>query len=68
MVAFIRKFRKLLDALSPGDFMLIPGGWVAKAPHNLMFVLERQESTFRLAVCNTGNALLSLVGVLCLGH
>eukprot|EP01083_Nonionella_stella_P030773 84290_1 len=54
LVAFLRHFRKLLEALKPGSFMLIPGGWVKKAPHFVIFVLEKLENSFRLAVCNTG--------------
>ena len=54
LVAFIRKFRKELENLAPGDFMLVPGGWTIRSTHNVMFVLERKEDCFRFVVCNTG--------------
>ena len=54
LIAFLRHFRKRLEALQAGDFMVIPGGWVKKQPHFVIFVLERKDNCFRLAVCNTG--------------
>jgi hypothetical protein len=43
-------------ALSAGGFALVPGGWVnpnGEGGRNIMFVVQRKESTFSLGVCNT---------------
>ena len=45
-----------LRALSSGGYALVPGGWHnAEGGHNIMFVVQRKENAFTLAVCNTGD-------------
>src|SRR5690349_14922583 len=46
-------------ALSAGGFALVPGGWMnpgGEGGRNIMFVVQRKESTFSLGIVNTGEA------------
>eukprot|EP01087_Luapelamoeba_hula_P004848 TRINITY_DN1482_c0_g1_i1.p1 TRINITY_DN1482_c0_g1~~TRINITY_DN1482_c0_g1_i1.p1 ORF type:complete len:4317 (-),score=602.49 TRINITY_DN1482_c0_g1_i1:51-13001(-) len=50
LVHFMRGFSKIVKNLKEGEHMLVPGG-VAK--HHLMYILERQASSFRFVIVNT---------------
>ncbi len=55
---FLSSFRAKLRDLQPGQRMPFCGGWMKKGGgHALMFVAERGESSFALAICNTGDGV-----------
>eukprot|EP00808_Paulinella_micropora_P012932 g61982.t1 len=56
LIAFLRKFRAMLEALPVGGCMLVPGGFNNEAGFSpFLLALERtEEQTFSLAVINSG--------------
>ncbi|KAL6068400.1 Component of oligomeric Golgi complex 3 [Balamuthia mandrillaris] len=50
LVHFMRHFSKLVEALKEGETMVVPGGL---NEHCLIYILERQEQTFRFVLINT---------------
>ena len=54
IVAFLRHIVGKVNALRPGESLIVPAGWIgSQDAHCLLVVLSRKNTTFSLAVSNT---------------
>jgi hypothetical protein len=58
-VQFLNEIRIVVNRMTPGQFIMLPGGWARTTDgvgHQMLYIVHRLEHTSTFAVVNTGDA------------